>query len=1246
MKSKRILTFLLLMLIVVLFTNISQAGDKIKLKLHQPPPNKMPISSLWKLDIENTTKDNLTIYLEGTASGEKQGMIVEGKTNTFSVKPGKSTYGYDDFKSGEVNWLNKTIQEVIIRTGEVPSDVYTICVTAYFENGQIADVEQCITHPVERPTEGMISLISPTDGEEIDAETGLNFMWVGTGLKGPYTLKIAEIKGSQSKEEAIKTKGLFEKDKINSISFVYPGSAPKLMPGKKYAWMVTAEGGTSEIWTFSTLTGQHLDITFDQIICTGNTNEYKYRMTVTNTHLTDNLKIIGIQFYTPSSYYSCLDGPVITPTGQSLVSVTPAFSSLSISPNGGIGFFDIIVNKGSTADNWFNMRIKHQFNPPTGNGGFDCDSIQMPPCNCCDAFTKIVNNLNVSNVTGSNTNYILSGNIQAGPNNICKVQADMVYFSWKSKGINGNTDAVCRHCVKPSDYYGNFGLTPSPIGSLIATLTPNSLDPAYNFSREIIWTGTTPVNLNSSTPFQIPLSLPPSNSLDNCCLDSIKMCIRFSFTDVTCETCDTLVTVRFVRKPEVIMGLNENYRENLFDYLPEAGAITKEKTENLETKISSLLPPGYDVSFTPTGDNCCFNVIVTNYSTSGYLNAFQISSIGSNIISASPQNCTTNPSPVPPPVTTLNWIGNSYFAGGTTQCGKVCFDNTSSTFFINIRWSSNGGVTFGPEDDQDTLRCDSLPHSNNCVICVRKWVDGNGNNNYDNGEGIENIPFTFTPISGGPTLSGTTGPDGSIHLIILDTCGKTYTVTENLTGSGYTAFDPPSGIRTITSTLGYCNIGNTNNQFQNKKGSSQNDSCVICVRKWVDKAPFDGVYNVGEGIYNQPFVFTNGPGSPFTVYTNANGEIHKVVPCNTSYTVTETPIGYTPVDPPSGSKVITSTNFCNIDNNQFQNALTTHGSCDTCCTAFDNFKDYTTPVLTAWPGCNNVLYTFQTNITAGPGNFTEIRAAMINFHHISSNPDCDTCVKKPIFFGSMLGTSNIPWTLPSGGTVAVPSTLTCFSYSDEIWDQNPRETVWRRNGDSRPPLISVPVTLLLIFPPLYQNTCCCDTIAYSIRFTFEDAPPSCQACSIIICDTIIRCNRTGGPTPMNEKQFEEKLKKELKKNKQKEFNNLQEFPDIQLLGEVNKYDQNQILNSQGQSAGIINVNVNERTNVKLKVFDLQGKEVINVYDDYMKEGKYSFDLNNYNLAEGIYYYKLENNGTTDYQKVVVSKQSGCNCGKK
>jgi len=249
--------YLQIILLVLLIIGSPLAGDKIKLKLHQPPPNKMPITSLWKLDIENTTKDNLTIYLGGTASGEKQGMIVEGKTNTFSVKPGKSTYGYDDFKSGEVNWMNKTIQEVIFRTGEVPSDVYTICVTAYYENGQIADVEQCITHPVERPTEGMITLISPSDGEEIDAETGLNFMWVGTGLKGPYTFQIVEIKKGQTPEQAFKENRMFyEKDKIANTSFMYPIEALKMEEGKKYAWVIKDGGLTSEVWTFQLLTAQ------------------------------------------------------------------------------------------------------------------------------------------------------------------------------------------------------------------------------------------------------------------------------------------------------------------------------------------------------------------------------------------------------------------------------------------------------------------------------------------------------------------------------------------------------------------------------------------------------------------------------------------------------------------------------------------------------------------------------------------------------------------------------------------------------------------------------------------------------------------------------------------------------------------------------------------------------------------------------------------------------------------------------
>lgn len=67
-----------IIILVLLIVGSSLAGDKIKLKLHQPPPNKMPVSSLWAMDIENTTKEDVTIYLFGTVNGDRQGEIVGG----------------------------------------------------------------------------------------------------------------------------------------------------------------------------------------------------------------------------------------------------------------------------------------------------------------------------------------------------------------------------------------------------------------------------------------------------------------------------------------------------------------------------------------------------------------------------------------------------------------------------------------------------------------------------------------------------------------------------------------------------------------------------------------------------------------------------------------------------------------------------------------------------------------------------------------------------------------------------------------------------------------------------------------------------------------------------------------------------------------------------------------------------------------------------------------------------------------
>ena len=257
-----------IIILVLLIVGSSLAGDKIKLKLHQPPPNKMPVSSLWAMDIENTTKEDVTIYLFGTVNGDRQGEIVGGTSKPFNLKPGKSTYQYDDFKSGEVKWVNKSIQEIIIRTGEVPEDNYTICVTAYYEDGNVAEQQQCIMQLIVRGSEGIITLVSPSDGEEfltgggVDEEQMkyLNFVWTATGLKGPYTLIIKELKNGQTNEQAMaENRVFFEKKDIKTSTYQYGLNDPKLDAGKKYVWGIVTKDVQSEIYSCSLIAGKGLD---------------------------------------------------------------------------------------------------------------------------------------------------------------------------------------------------------------------------------------------------------------------------------------------------------------------------------------------------------------------------------------------------------------------------------------------------------------------------------------------------------------------------------------------------------------------------------------------------------------------------------------------------------------------------------------------------------------------------------------------------------------------------------------------------------------------------------------------------------------------------------------------------------------------------------------------------------------------------------------------------------------------------
>ena len=60
-------------------------------------------------------------------------------------------------------------------------------------------------------------------------------------------------------------------------------------------------------------------------------------------------------------------------------------------------------------------------------------------------------------------------------------------------------------------------------------------------------------------------------------------------------------------------------------------------------------------------------------------------------------------------------------------------------------------------------------------------------------------------------------------------------------------------------------------------------------------------------------------------------------------------------------------------------------------------------------------------------------------------------------------------------------------------------------------------------------------------------------------------------------------------------------------------------------------------NVKLKIFDITGREVSELINGQYEPGKYNYDFNAGNLASGIYFYKLETPGYTSIRKMVLVK---------
>lgn len=69
----------------------------------------------------------------------------------------------------------------------------------------------------------------------------------------------------------------------------------------------------------------------------------------------------------------------------------------------------------------------------------------------------------------------------------------------------------------------------------------------------------------------------------------------------------------------------------------------------------------------------------------------------------------------------------------------------------------------------------------------------------------------------------------------------------------------------------------------------------------------------------------------------------------------------------------------------------------------------------------------------------------------------------------------------------------------------------------------------------------------------------------------------------------------------------------------------------------IEFSIKEKSNVTLKIFDVNGKKIETLVNNQLGIGSYKYDFNAQNLASGIYFYQLETNKFLDTKRMVLVK---------
>lgn len=207
--------------------------DTVRVRLVIPPPGKLTIENLWRVDLDNLIEETLQVWLVGVIEEKTAGIVYRGETHEFGLPPGRTSLRLEDLRIRKQTY-QPGYEPFAVRTGNLPEGDYRYWVLV--QPFRVGDTGTSVSIRPGKPR-----LILPRDGAAVMDEFP-RFSWTRP-VPAPvaavgYRLRLVELRKGQTPEAAMKSnRPWFEKGgKATSISF--PVSARMLEPGREYAWQV------------------------------------------------------------------------------------------------------------------------------------------------------------------------------------------------------------------------------------------------------------------------------------------------------------------------------------------------------------------------------------------------------------------------------------------------------------------------------------------------------------------------------------------------------------------------------------------------------------------------------------------------------------------------------------------------------------------------------------------------------------------------------------------------------------------------------------------------------------------------------------------------------------------------------------------------------------------------------------------------------------------------------------------------